>query len=137
MQKKEEALFLLFFFSLTFHKKFSLLCFKKKRQHISGFLTHFYTWMVHLECLELVKLASMTIAISATAPANDMHHLSSRTWWESFQDEMEAYFGKPTKALKCKPPAACLDSALFVLVEELLFLSIRDPGTREGPCVLC
>ncbi len=32
---------------------------------------------------------------------------------EPFQDEMEAYFGKPTKALKCKPPAACLDSALL------------------------
>lgn len=87
--------------------------------------------------LEFVELASVAMAISITAPQNDMHHLSLRTWREHFQDEMEAYFGKPTKALKCKPPAACLDSALFVLVEELLFLSIRDPGTREGPCVLC
>lgn len=45
---------------------------------------------------------------------------------------MEAYFGKPTKALKCKPPAACLAAAVFVLVVELLLASIGDTAEKEG-----
>lgn len=79
-----------------------------------------------------------TIAIGITAAAqNDMRHLSLRTWWELIQNEMEAYFGKPTKALKCKPPAACLDQALLVLVEELLLPSIRDlRQKRRAMCAL-
>jgi len=109
----------------------------EKQQHFSGSNT-----LVYIEALEIrsrICEAGMYHYGSQhhSAQPNEIHHLSLRTWWEPFQDEMEAYFGKPTKALKCKPPAACLDSALFVLVEELLFLSIRDPGTREGPCVLC
>lgn len=63
---------------------------------------------------------------------NDRRHLASWTWGEPVQDEMEAYFGKPTKALKCKPPAACLATAVFVLVEGAAVASHPGTGQEEG-----
>ena len=46
---------------------------------------------------------------------------------------MEAYFGKPTKALKCKPPAACLAADVFVLVERAAVAFRRGtPAEEEG-----
>lgn len=48
---------------------------------------------------------------------------------------MEAYFGKPTKALKCKPPAACLAADVFVLVEGAAVAFHR--GTRQKRRAMC
>lgn len=54
---------------------------------------------------------------------------------DPIQDEMEAYFGKPTKALKCKPPAACLAADVFVLVEGAA--AAFHPGTRQKRRAMC
>lgn len=48
---------------------------------------------------------------------------------------MEAYFGKPTKALKCKPPAACLAADVFVLVERAAVA--YHPGTWQKKRAMC
>lgn len=48
---------------------------------------------------------------------------------------MEAYFGKPTKALKCKPPAACLAVDVFVLVERAAVAFHR--GMRQKRRAMC
>lgn len=68
-------------------------------------------------------------------PLNDRRHLALWTWREPIQDEMEAYFGKPTKALKCKPPAACLAVDVFVLVERAAVAFHR--GTRQKRRAMC
>lgn len=68
-------------------------------------------------------------------PLNDRRHLALWTCREPVQDEMEAYFGKPTKALKCKPPAACLATDVFVLVERAAVAFHR--GTRQKRRAMC
>lgn len=68
-------------------------------------------------------------------PLNDRRHLALWTWREPIQDEMEAYFGKPTKALKCKPPAACLAMNVFVLVERAAVAFHR--GTWQKRRAMC
>lgn len=70
-----------------------------------------------------------------THPCNDRRHLALWTWRDSIQDEMEAYFGKPTKALKCKPPAACLAADVFVLVQGAAVAF--HPGTRQKRRAMC
>lgn len=71
----------------------------------------------------------------ASGPLNDRRHLALWTWREPVQDEMEAYFGKPTKALKCKPPAACLAADVFVLVERAAVA--YHPGTWQKKRAMC
>lgn len=68
-------------------------------------------------------------------PLNDRRHLALWTWRDPIQDEMEAYFGKPTKALKCKPPAACLAVDVFVLVERAAVAF--HPGTWQKRRAMC
>lgn len=70
-----------------------------------------------------------------THPWNDRRHLALWTWRDPVQDEMEAYFGKPTKALKCKPPAACLAADVFVLMEGAAVAFHR--GTRQERRAMC
>lgn len=73
--------------------------------------------------------------LTPNRPLNDRRHLALWTWRDPIQDEMEAYFGKPTKALKCKPPAACLAVDVFVLVERAAVAFHR--GTWQKRRAMC